>query len=87
MAIRIVYMSTPKFGVPTLRMLVEDPRCELVGVITPPDKPAGRGLKLTPPPVAVVARELRPDVGAVAAYRQWTPMISCGANRVSSTAG
>lgn len=58
MAARALYISTPEFGVPTLRLLAQDCRFELVGVITQPDKPAGRGLKLTPPPVKLAALEL-----------------------------
>ena len=55
MTARVLLMSTPEFGVPTLRFLAEDGRFELVGVVTQPDKPAGRGLKLSPPPVKLAA--------------------------------
>lgn len=55
---RVLFMSTPQFGVPSLRMLAADGRFEIVGVITQPDKPAGRGLRLTPPPVKLAAHEL-----------------------------
>lgn len=55
---RILYLSTPAFGVPTLKLLAEDPRFEVVGVVTQPDKPAGRGLKPTPSPVKLAALEL-----------------------------
>lgn len=58
MTIRVLYMSTPEFGVPALRLLAKDRRFELVGVVTQPDKPAGRGLKLTPPPIKVEAQRL-----------------------------
>ncbi|MGD9316166.1 MAG: methionyl-tRNA formyltransferase [Anaerolineae bacterium] len=58
MVTRVLYTSTPEFGIPTLRLLAEDTRFELAGVVTQPDKPAGRGLKLTPPPVKVAALEL-----------------------------
>jgi methionyl-tRNA formyltransferase len=58
MAARVLYISTPEFGVPTLSLLAQDRRFELVGVITQPDKPAGRGLKLKPPPVKLAALEL-----------------------------
>lgn len=44
--LRIVFMGTPDFAVASLRALVEAGFC-IVGVITAPDKPAGRGLKLT----------------------------------------
>ena len=58
MVARVLYTSTPEFGVPTLRLLAQDRRFELVGVVTQPDKPAGRGLKLTPPPVKLAALDL-----------------------------
>ncbi len=43
--LRIVFMGTPGFAVQTLRLLVEN-NYTIVGVITAPDKPAGRGRKL-----------------------------------------
>lgn len=58
MVARVLYTSTPQFGVPTLLLLAQDERFEVVGVVTQPDKPAGRGLKLTPPPAKVVAQGL-----------------------------
>ncbi len=58
MLIRALLMSTPQFGIPTLRSLAKDKRFDLVGVVTQPDKPAGRGLKQTPPPIKVAALEL-----------------------------
>ena len=47
---RIVFMGTPDFAVPSLRRLVEDGH-EVCGVFTQPDKPKNRGMKLLPPPV------------------------------------
>lgn len=47
---RIVFMGTPDFAVPTLRALL-DSRHEVVGVVTQPDKPRGRSGKLQPSPV------------------------------------
>jgi methionyl-tRNA formyltransferase len=43
--LRIVFMGTPDFAVASLKMLVEA-GCNIVGVITAPDKAAGRGLKI-----------------------------------------
>lgn len=48
--LRIIFMGTPDFAVPTLRTLVEN-NYNVVAVITAPDKPAGRGLKLAQSPV------------------------------------
>ena len=43
--IRIVFMGTPEFAVASLDALVSA-GCNIVGVVTAPDKPAGRGMKL-----------------------------------------
>lgn len=43
--LRIVFMGTPDFAVKTLDTLVKN-NCQVVGVITAPDKPAGRGQKM-----------------------------------------
>ena len=51
---RIVFMGTPDFAVPSLKRLISD-GYEIVGVFTQPDKPKNRGMKLTPSPVKVVA--------------------------------
>ncbi len=53
---KILFMGTPSFAVPTLEELAKD--YEIVGVVCQPDKPAGRGKKLTPPPVKVTAQRL-----------------------------
>ena len=44
--LRVVFMGTPEFAVESLKALVEN-GYNVVGVITAPDKPAGRGLKVT----------------------------------------
>ncbi len=44
--LRIVFMGTPEFAVASLRALLEA-GCNIVGVVTAADKPAGRGMKLT----------------------------------------
>ncbi len=58
MPIHVVYMSTPAFGVPALTLLAHDPRFEVAAVVTQPDKPAGRSLKRTPPPIKRAAERL-----------------------------
>lgn len=50
-------MGTPDFAVPCLQKLVDLKHC-VVGVVTQPDRPKGRGKLLTPPPVKVAARQL-----------------------------
>ncbi|RMG28821.1 MAG: methionyl-tRNA formyltransferase [Gammaproteobacteria bacterium] len=53
---RIVFAGTPEFAVPSLEALLESPH-EVVAVYTQPDRPAGRGRRLTPSPVKQRARE------------------------------
>lgn len=55
--IRIVFMGTPEFAVPSLRALVAG-GYNVVGVVTSPDKPAGRGQKIHESDVKIAAREL-----------------------------
>ena len=54
---RTVYLGTSDFAVTILRRLAESPHAPEL-VVTRPDRPRGRGRKLTPPPVADAAREL-----------------------------
>ena len=52
---RIVFMGTPDFAVPSLEALLQAGHT-VCGVFTQPDKPKNRGMKLLPPPVKVTAR-------------------------------
>jgi len=62
MPLRIVFMGTPDFSVPTLRRVVEAGH-EVVAVYTQPPRPAGRrGLELTPSPVQREAERLGVEV-------------------------
>jgi methionyl-tRNA formyltransferase len=57
---RIIFMGTPDFAVPSLRALCESggwQGWQVVGVLTQPDRPAGRGKKLLPGPVKAYALE------------------------------
>ncbi len=80
MSVRIVFMGSPEFAVPTLRRLAE--HYPVVGVITQPDRPAGRGRQPTPPPVKVLAQALGIEViqperlkepAAQEKLREWAP--------------
>ena len=53
---RVVFMGTPEFSVPCLARLLTD-GYEVVGVFTQPDKPKGRGNKMTPSAVKAFALE------------------------------
>ena len=54
--LRIVFAGTPDFSVPALQALIASPH-QVIGVYTQPDRPAGRGRKLTPSPVKQAAIE------------------------------
>ncbi len=49
-------MGSPEFSLPTLRALAQ--HVTLVGVVTQPDRPSGRGRALTPPPIKTLAQEM-----------------------------
>lgn len=77
-------MGTPDFAVPTLRALLDGPH-EVVGVVTQPDRPSGRGKQLTAPPVKVLAESrgvpvyqperLRKNDDAFAHITAWNPDV------------
>jgi methionyl-tRNA formyltransferase len=83
--LRIIFMGTPEFAVPSLRaLLTADPEAvgRVVGVVTQPDRPKGRGHDLAPPPIKVLAREaglplLQPskmkEPGFLEGLRSWKP--------------
>ena len=53
---RVAYAGTPEFAVPALRALLGSPH-SVVGVLTQPDRPKGRGRQVAPSPVKVAALE------------------------------
>ncbi len=55
--INVIFMGTPDIAVDSLNILNECPEINIKAVITQPDRPKGRGNKLTPPPVKVCANE------------------------------
>ncbi len=55
--IKAVFMGTPEIAVKSLNELIKNNEIEIAAVITQPDRPKGRGNKLTPPPVKVCALE------------------------------
>ena len=77
----VVFFGTPQFAVPTLRQLLTS-RHEVRAVVTQPDRPRGRGQKVTGSPVKAVAAErgievLQPDrlrdPDVIARVKQWEP--------------
>ncbi len=59
--LRIIFMGTPAFAVPILEALLRSGE-EVIAVVTQPDKPSGRGKRLTAPPVKVLAQKYGLDV-------------------------
>lgn len=79
--LRIVFMGTPEFAAASLRALVEG-GYNVVGVVTTPDKPSGRGLRMNKSDVKLYAEQvglpiLQPeklrDEMFQAALREWRP--------------
>ena len=63
---KIVFMGTPDFAVPTLEALYQS-RHEVAAVVTQPDKPKGRGKAMAMPPVKEKSAGI------------WNPGVSAGA--------
>lgn len=55
---KVVFVSSAPIGVPFLKHLAEDERFEITGIVTQPDKPVGRGLKLQANIIKTTALEL-----------------------------
>ncbi len=53
---KVVFMGTPDFALPSLRALLQSNHT-VAAVVTQPDRPAGRGKKMRPPPVKTLARQ------------------------------
>lgn len=82
MSEKIVFMGSPNFAVKILQALVSE--YQVCGVVTQPDRPAGRGKILTPPPVKTLATELGLPViqparlkepEALAQLENWNPDV------------
>lgn len=80
MSIRVVFMGSPDFALPSLRALAD--HYHVVGVVTQPDRASGRGRELKAPPVKLLAQELNIPVmqpqklrepEAMAQLRVWNP--------------
>lgn len=78
---RIAFMGTPDFAVPSLRGLIRAGH-DVAGVVTQPDRPRGRGGRLAPPPGKVAAKEFGIEVfqpekirqpGAIEVLERWNP--------------
>ena len=81
--LRVAFAGTPEFAVPTLRALANSPHA-LVGVLTQPERPAGRGREFKASPVKRLALELNLPLAqparlesseALAALAHWAPEV------------
>lgn len=54
---KVIFMGTPDFSVPILEVLAESSLCEVIGVVTQPDRKVGRKKRLTAPPVKKKAED------------------------------
>ena len=54
---RIIFLGTPGFAVPTLQKLIDSKEDEVVAVVCQPDRPAGRGNRLHEPPIKLLASQ------------------------------
>lgn len=79
---KTVFMGSPEFALPVLQALVE--KYPVIGVVTQPDRPAGRGKVLTPPPVKILAEKYQLPViqphrlsqpDAFAQLAAWSPEL------------
>jgi len=59
---RVVFAGTPGFSVPCLQALIDSADCEVVGVVSQPDRKSGRGMKLNPSAVKQAALDAGIDV-------------------------
>ncbi len=80
--IKIVFMGSPEFAIPSLLGLIEN--FNVVGVVTQPDKPAGRGKVLKSPPIKEIALRyeinfIQPiklkDPGVFEKLQSWAPDV------------
>jgi methionyl-tRNA formyltransferase len=80
MNVNVVFMGSPDFALPSLRELTRI--THVAGVVTQPDRPAGRGRSLTPPPVKelavsygipVIQPEKLRDAGVFEQLAAWEP--------------
>lgn len=68
-AMKVIFAGTPEFAVPSLEQLIQSHH-QVIAVYTQPDRPAGRGRQLTPPPVKQLALQHNIPVFQPASLRQ-----------------
>ena len=82
MSIRIVFMGSPDFALPSLSALATARNYQIVGVVTQPDRASGRGRELKSPPVKTLTLELNIPIlqpeklrepAAMTQLQEWNP--------------
>ena len=74
---RIIFMGSPEFAVPTLEKLYEN-KYEIAAVYTQPDRPAGRGRKMVQPAIKTVALKMGLKVEQPEKLKTETEIKFCG---------
>ncbi|MBL7543199.1 MAG: methionyl-tRNA formyltransferase [Bdellovibrionaceae bacterium] len=84
--LKVCFLGTPQFAAVSLKYLLSDPDYEVVGVVTQPDRPAGRKLQMTASDVKVLAREhglpvltpenLRKEPEVLQQVKSWSAQIA-----------
>lgn len=80
---KIVFWGTPEIAIPSLKFFIEKEDIEVVGVVTQPDRPSGRGHKLVSSPVKILAEQagveifqprlVRKDVDVITRLKELSP--------------
>jgi methionyl-tRNA formyltransferase len=78
--LRVAFAGTPEFALPALRALASSPHA-LVGVLTQPDRPSGRGRRVLPSPVKLAAQSYGLPVSQPASLRSDEPLAALRAWR------
>jgi methionyl-tRNA formyltransferase len=73
--LKILLAGSPQLAVPAFQAILKDSRFIVVGLLTQPDQPAGRGLKLTPPPAKIWALENNLPIWQPEKLRTWLPKL------------
>lgn len=73
--IKILLAGSPNLAVPAFQAILKDSRFQVIGLLTQPDQPAGRGWKLTPPPTKIWALENNLTIWQPEKLKNWRPVI------------
>lgn len=80
---RLVFFGSGAFGLPTLAHLAASKSHEIAAIVTQPDKPAGRGGKLTPTPIAAWAAEHLPQTPVLKPPKVNAPEVVAEVHRLA----